>query len=145
MANILNPARRSAAEFRRNDWIVDAEEGTTVQDVLDPGYWAHCAADMSIYDRIDVRLETGEWLLELFVLDVGRNYARVFLAHKHDFSDVSPVESIPQALTHKIMWKGPHLKHVVVRLADGAALQTGFSDRAAAVVWLDNHLKVSQA
>lgn len=144
MSKTLNPARRSAAEFRRNDWIVDAEEGTTVQEVLDPAFWAHCAADMSIYDRIDVRLETGEWLLELFVLDVGRNYARVYLAHKHDFSDVETAAAATQPITHKVAWKGPHRKYVVIRLSDSAAIQEGFNEKSSADIWLGNHLKVSQ-
>ena len=59
-AVILNPQRIGLAEQLMQHWVVNAEEGTTVADVLDPGYWAHCAAQMQVYDRIDVRLETGE-------------------------------------------------------------------------------------
>lgn len=141
---ILNPQRIGLAEARRQDWVVNAEEGTTVQDVLDPGYWAHCASSMQVYDRIDVRLETGEWLLELFVLDVGRNYARVFLAKKHDFAD-SNIEVPVGAIKHKVEWKGPQRKHVVIRLSDGAAIQEGFSEKAVAMEWMANHERVIDA
>ena len=59
-AVILNPQRRGLAEQMRQDWVVNAEEGTSVQDVLDPSYWAHIAAELQQYDHIEVRLETGE-------------------------------------------------------------------------------------
>ena len=36
----------------------------------------------------EVREETGAWILNLIVMDVGRNYARVYVASKYDFSEV---------------------------------------------------------
>ena len=74
---ILNPSRLQGAEYARQDWVVNAEEGTKISDVLDPAYWAHTSAQMKPYDRIEVRLETGEWILELLVLSADRNWARV--------------------------------------------------------------------
>ena len=140
---ILNPQRIGLAEQMRQDWVVNAEEGTTINDVLDPAYWAHCSARMQPYDHIEVRLETGEWLLNLVVQDVGRNYARVFLASKLDFAD-SDISAPPAAaITHKVEWKGPQRKHVVVRLADGAIIQEGISDKAAAFLWMENFLKTT--
>lgn len=141
-ALILNPQRIALAEQLRQDWVVNAEEGTTVQDVLDPGYWAHMAAQFQVYDHIEVRLETGEWILELIVLDVGRNYARVFLAHRHDFAEVDM--TIPaNAITHKVEWKGPQRKFVVIRLSDSAAVQEGFASKPEAMAWMENHIKSS--
>lgn len=139
---ILNPQRIGLAEQMRQDWVVNAEEGTTVQDVLDPAYWAHCSARMQVYDHIEVRLETGEWLLNLVVQDVGRNYARVFLANKLDFADTD-VSAPVSAITHKVEWKGPQRKHVVIRIADGAIIQEGISDKAAAFIWMENFLKTT--
>ncbi len=143
-ALILNPQRMGLAEQMRQDWVVNAEEGTTIQDVLTPGYWAHMAAQMQVYDRIDVRLETGQWLLELIVLDVGRNYARVYLAHRHDFAEVD-MDVPTNAITHKVEWKGPQRKHVVIRLSDSAAIQEGFSTKSEAMAWMENHIKVATA
>lgn len=139
---ILNPQRMGLAEQMRQEWVVNAEEGTTVQDVLNTGYWSHMAAQLQVYDHIEVRLETGEWVLELIVLDVGRNYARVYVAHKHDFGEVD-VNSGTEALTHKVEWKGPQRKHVVIRLSDSAAIQEGFSQKSEAVLWMENHIKVA--
>jgi len=141
---ILNPQRIGLAEQMRQDWVVNAEEGTTINDVLDPAYWAHTSARMQVYDRVDVRLETGDWMLELIVLDVGRNYARMFLAKHHEF--VTTDISVPVgAITHKVEWKGPQRKHVVVRLADGAVIQEGIAEKSAANVWLENYLKTTTA
>jgi hypothetical protein len=140
---ILNPQRIGLADAMRQDWVVNAEEGTTVQDVLEPGYWAHCSATMQVYDRIDVRLETGEWLLELIVLDVGRNYARVFLAKKHDFVETDLAVPV-SAIKHKIEFKGPQRKWAVIRIADSAVIQEGFSEKAAAQMWMQNHERVTE-
>lgn len=143
-AVILNPQRMGLAEQMRQDWVVNAEEGTTVQDVIDTGYWAHIASQLQVYDHIEVRLETGEWILELIVLDVGRNYARVYVANKHDFAEVQK-DTPTNAITHKVEWKGPQRKHVVVRLSDSAAIQEGFSTKTEATTWLENHLRVATA
>ena len=80
-------------------------------------------------------------MLELFVLDVGRNYARVFLAKKHDFADTT-LEVPVSAIKHKVEWKGPQRKHVVVRLTDSEVVQKGFSEKTAALAWMANHERV---
>ena len=73
-----------------------------------------------------------------------RNYARVYLANKHEF--VSTDISTPVgAITHKVEWKGPQRKHVVVRVADGAVIQEGIAEKHAANTWLENYLKATTA
>ena len=141
-AVVLNPQRMGLAEQLRQDWVVNAEEGTSVQDVLETGYWAHIATQLQIYDHVEVRLETGEWVLELIVLDVGRNYARMYVAKKHDFAEVR-TEMPTNAITHKVEWKGPQRKHVVIRLSDSAALMEGFGSKAEAITWMENHIRVA--
>jgi hypothetical protein len=141
---ILNPQRIGLAEQMRQDWVVNAEEGTAINDVLDPAYWAHCSGRMQVYDRVDVRLETGEWLLELIVLDVGRNYARMFLAKHHEFVDTD-LSAPVGAITHKVQWMGPQRKHGVVRLSDSAVIQEGIPTKEAAAQWLDAYLKTTTA
>ena len=142
-AVILNEQRFGLAEQMRQDWVVNAEEGTLVNDVLEPGYWAHIAYKMQVYDRIDVRLETGEWLMELVVLDVGRNYARVHLAKKHDFVETN-LDAPVSAIKHKVEFKGPQRKWAVIRIADSAVVQEGFQGKAEAILWLQNHERVTE-
>ena len=141
---ILNPQRIGLAEQKRQDWIVDAEEGTTIEDVLNPAYWAHCAAQMSVFDNIFVRLETGEWMVHLIVLQTGRNYLRAHLAHQYDFTNAD-TSTPANAITHVVEWKGPVKKHVVIRKADGAVIQDGFSGKNEAQQWLTNYLNATNA
>jgi hypothetical protein len=87
----LTEARMGLAESKRQDWVVNAEEGTTVEQVLDPMYWAHVGPKFTLYDRVDVRVDTGEWMLELIVIQTGRNFARV-----HARRTTSPTRPAPR-------------------------------------------------
>lgn len=138
---VLVEARIQLAEHLRQDWVVNAEAGSTVEDILRPGYWAHCAQHMTMYDTVQVRLETGEWICDLFVMEVGRNYAKMHLAHKYDLTAGPAVVIPPEA--HRIEFKGPQLKHVVIRVADGAVIQDGLSKKEDAILWLRNYEKVT--
>jgi len=140
-AVILNPQRMGLAEQLRQDWVVNAEQGTTVPDVLDPQYFAHMASQLQQLDHIEVRLETGEWVLELLVTGVGRNYAQVHLLHKYDLQPTD--ESVAPAAKHRVEYKGPQQKHIVLRVADGAILQSGFDKKVLALEWLANYEKVT--
>jgi hypothetical protein len=127
---VLNPQRMHLSEHARRDWVVNAEEGTTIQDVMGPSYWAHKAAELTPYDHIEVRLETGEWMLELVVLGCGRNWARVHVLHKHD---LEPIEAeLPAAQKHMVKWKGPELKWCVIRLSDSEVIFKGIADKSTA-------------
>lgn len=133
-AVILNPQRHGLREQLRQDWVVNAENGTKIDDVLDPQYWAHVSALMQPYDRIEVLQETGEWMLELLVINTGRNWAQVHVLHKHDLEQRA--ESMPAALKHKIEWKGPQLKFCVIRIADSEVIQKELASKVAAAEWL---------
>lgn len=134
---ILAPARMNLAEQWRQDWVVNAEKGTLVDDVMRPSYWAHMAEQMQPLDDVEVRLETGEWVLELKVLAVGRNFAQVYLKHRYDLVDATRPDA-PQA-QHRVDYLGPQRKHVVIRNSDSAAIKEGFSKKAEAQAWLDSH------
>lgn len=131
---ILNPQRMSLAEQVRQDWVVNAEHGTTMADVLDPQYWAHMASQMQPWDRVDVRLETGEWLMELLVINTGRNWAQVHVLNQHQLEQRA--ETMPAAQKHKIEWKGPQHKWCVIRLADNEMIERGKASKEEAGQWL---------
>lgn len=137
---ILNPQRMSLREVVRQDWVVHAEAGTKVADVLDPQYWAHMAAQMQAFDRVEVLLETGDWLLELLVINAGRNWAQVHLLQRHELA--KRAETMPQSKKHEIVWKGPQLKWCVIRLADGEKIQSGM-EKLAAGEWLAAYEKTA--
>ena len=136
-AVILNPSRLALSEYARQDWVVNAAEGTNIADVLDPQYWAHVSAQMKPYDRIEVRQETGDWMLELLVLSCDRNWARVHLLEKYDLVETDA--PAPPAQKHVVKWRGPQHKHCVVRISDGAVLQKDMDSAEAAAQWLKNY------
>jgi hypothetical protein len=68
--------RMHLREQVRQDWVIDAAAGTTIEDVLDPQYLAHLATGIELYSRIEVLIESGEWMLELLVMGVGRNWVK---------------------------------------------------------------------
>lgn len=139
--NILPPQRHRLAEEVRNLWVVNAEEGTTIQDVMEPGYWAHVAQLLRPYDHIEVRLETGEWIAELLVISQGLNWAKVHMLHHHNLS-VS-TEAPPASQKHEVKYRGPQHKWCVVRLSDRQVLDSGRDSAADANAWLQNYERVT--
>jgi len=115
------PMRMRLAEIERHDWVNNAEFGTTLDDVKEPGYWAHMAKQMTPYDHIECRVDDSTWLAHLLVLEVGRNWARVMVLNhwRLDGSDVA--QTILQE-QFRIDWKGPQHKFAVIRVRDNAMI-----------------------
>ena len=138
---VLMPARFGLVEQLRNDWIANAETGTTLEDIVQPEYWAHNSARMRPYDHIEVRAEDGSWMAELLVTGCDRNWARVKLLQEYKLTSADV--SLSQAVKHEIQWKGPHLKFAVIRLSDKESVKTGFDDKNSAARWLIEHEKTA--
>ena len=134
-AVVLEPQRMKGAEFERRDWVCTAEEGTTVDDILSPGYWSHLAGQLTPYDRIEMRVDTGEYLLELLVKQTGRNWAQVALLHHHDLvGDVKTGEAVGEEF--EALWKGPLLKWCAIRKSDRQILEQRMATKEAAQAWI---------
>jgi len=137
---VLVPERFSEVEFKEHRWIVDAEAGTTLEQVCESSYWAHVAKDMEPFDEIKVRSEDGAWVAYLLVKYAERNYAIVVVDRVLKLEgDFTPAKSVK----HKIEWKGPHHRFVVIRLSDSKMLQTGFKSRYDAETWMLQHEKAA--
>lgn len=134
---ILNPQRMGTREERRQDWAANAEVGTTIEDVLDPQYFSHMAQHFEPFARIEVLEETGAWMLELLVINYGRNWAQVHVLARHDLA--KRVEKAPASTKHKVENKGAQLKWCVIRLADSEVLQSGMRTEQAAGEWLTSY------
>lgn len=136
-AVFLQGAKFGPREHKRQDWVVEAEAGTKIEDVLDPQYWAHVAAQMEPHARIEVLAETGEWMLELIALNVGRNWAQVHVLHRYELE--KPADAMPAAQRSSVEWKGPTRKWAVIRLSDNQILQDGFASKAEGQGWAVTH------
>ena len=142
---ILNPQRINLAEYVRQDWVVNAEEGQTIGQVMEPSYWAHVSAKFKPYDHVEVRAEDGAWIAELLVLDCSRTWAKMFKISYHALttSDVSISQAEKEAMKHEAVWKGPQHKWVVLRLADNAIISEGHASKEIAAVALKQHEQVT--
>ena len=138
----IHDGRFAAAEYERSTWVITAEEGTIPEDVLNADYYAHVAAKLSPYDRIEVRANDGTWVAELLVLDVSRLWAKVHALHLHKLTTVDVSQSnVERSLPYFVRYQGPHDKWVVVRRADSQAVSTGHGTPEAANEWMINRIK----
>lgn len=122
-------ARLHLAAHVRNIWRVNAEEGTTMDDVLDPIYWAHTAEKLRIGDQIEVLAEEGTWLAFLHVKSQGIGYAVVALLSHHQFVPEDDETIEQQHSKYEVRWKGPQRKYAVIRKADGQYMREGFDTK----------------
>lgn len=135
---IISDARMKPLEYMRQHWGVDAEEGTSIEDVLKDVYWSHMAPQMHAGDRIEVTVETGEWMLDLLVMQVDRGWARVHVLHRYDLVGN---DAVPQTRASGIdaQFKGKYKKWCAIRLSDGHYLQEQLPTREAAEDWIRNY------
>lgn len=135
--HIMSPGRMRLAEYDRQEWVCNVEYGTDLEEILDPGYWAHMAAQLKPYDHIEARSEDGTWVADLMVLGCDRTWAKVALKQKYMLTtkDVS----LTQAHKHTVEWKGPQHRWGVVRTEDAVMVKSGFQDKTEAAAWMKEH------
>jgi len=139
----LSPERFKTAEYERQIHVANAGEATLPVDILYPNYWAHNAAQMKPWDRIEVRANDGTWFAELIVLDVSRQWAKVHCLNLHKFSDFDTSQTgavtlnMPYIVTHK----GPQLKWCVIRRVDNAIVHQESSSPEEAQQWMKERMK----
>lgn len=138
----IGPERFKTAEYERQIHVANADEGTRPEDITMPDYWAHAAAQMKPWDRIEVRANDGTWFAELLVLDVSRQWAKVHVLALHRFSDFDTSLSgatlnLPYFVTHK----GPQLKWCVIRRVDNAIVHQEAGTPEAATTWMNERMK----
>ena len=140
---IIHPTRMKLAENERRDWIVNAELAHTIDDLTNPAYWAHMAAQLTPYDHIEVRAEDGAWIANLIVIQVDRSWAKMMLVSQYNLLET---EAMPSAIAqHKVEWKGPQHRFAVIRLADQVSVRGGFQTKDEASAWMREHEKVISA
>jgi hypothetical protein len=128
-----SPVRHKLAEHDFVQHSVTVEAGHTIDDVLKPEYFAHVAAKFKPYDEISVRTDDGTWYAKLLVTEVGRSWLRTFLLEDYKLTTSDVAQS--QANAVEVIWRGPHLKHSVVRKSDRGVLKDGFATKGEAAAW----------
>ena len=129
------------AESKRNVWVADIDPKLIVDDILEPGYWAHVAAQMTPMDLIEARWEDGARIVTLRVLYCERTYAKVRLVATEELGGI--VAEAPESVKkHYVEWKGTTLKHCVIRKSDGMVVSSGHREKNGAIAWMVEHEKV---
>lgn len=133
----INPNRIKQAEYERTVYVVTVEMGTTKEDLENPGFWAHFAAKFRPWDRLEVRCDDGSFYAEYLVLACDRVWAKVKELSYVSLttSDISQTQAALQDGL-EVKYRGPHLKHGVVRKTDGAILKEGMQTKQEAEQWL---------
>ena len=136
----LIPSRMKLAEYSRSVFSVSIEHNTTKEDMLQPKFWAHVAANMRVNDRIEAFAEDGSFYAELLVVAKDRTWAKVHLMSFHDLTKIAMDISDDILDQYKIDFKGPK-GWCVIRRDDNAILNDKMHSEGDAKKWLEVHLK----
>lgn len=138
----LNPIRLKGAEYERITWVVTAHEHTEPSDLLRPDYWAHVAAKLGPWHRIEARANDGSWYGEYLVLEAGRSWARVKMLHIWPLTTTDVALSQAAQMTpFEVMFRGPHNLWSVIRKSDKAVMHEGEQTEGGAIDWMNDRLK----
>jgi hypothetical protein len=131
----VTPDRMKDAEASRQTKVINCDQGTTVDHLMDPIYWSHIASVLRPRTRIEAWAHDETWMAELIVLDCGRLYARVKLLHFHNLTEgisAKVDENVDSPYFAK--WMGDQGQWGVVRREDMALMIDGIQGRDAAMI-----------
>lgn len=134
-------SRFKLADYKRNQFRVTPEYGTTIEDVQQPEFWTHVAAQLQPLDTIEIIPEDRSYFAVLLVLSAGKQFATVKLLHHVELESVAAPEN-PAVKIHAdytVEWKGPAAKWCVIR-TDGEKMAKDFATRAEGENWLKEYV-----
>lgn len=72
------------SEQRRTVYLVEVPVDLQFDEILKPSFWAHVGERLRPRDVIEVWPKDNTWRAEFFVIEAGRNFAKVSLREKHE-------------------------------------------------------------
>lgn len=141
-ASALKERLMSLTEFTRSSYTINAELGTTPEDLLVPSFWAHTAWKFKPLDLLEARAEDGSWYAQLLVRDKGKSWAKVVMLPGFPLMFEDIIE-VPDTVIddYTIKWSGPQNKFRVIRNMDKHVMKEGFTNKEEARKWLLEHMK----
>lgn len=134
----LSPSQFQNAEYARNVWVIEPEEGVTLEDVLDKHFLTHVNKPLRTWDHIEVRGHGGQWFAQLMVLYRGGTETRCEVISFHDFGKkAEPTKAEERDYEVKF---GGAAKWRVIRTSDKHVVATGLASREIAEQWLAEHM-----
>lgn len=123
----ISPGRMKLSQYERQEWVANAPEGCTVDDIKEQGFWSLMAHLMKPYDRIEVRADDGTWMAELVVVGCGRNWAKVHILNHYKLS--SATEEMKGDSEFRVEFKGPQKKWCIIRNSDDEFIREGIASK----------------
>ena len=140
-----DPQRFQNAEFKRNQFVLDASEGARPEDVKDPAFWAHIGERLTPWAEIMVRANDGLWYARVIVMESGRNFARVHVENVHYLTTADVAMTKNDAFSpYEVVYRGPHNQWSVIRKSDRAVVHEGSQTEGAAHAWVRGRLQADR-
>lgn len=128
---------RSISTFanRGSEFIVNIPVDTEVDDLLEPTYWTHVAGTtfQGILPIVHALWDDKSQYVKLFVREYEHAYASVEVLEHHDFRDKAPKVVPVSEPKFKRDWTGMENKFRILRIADGAVMETNVKDKETAI------------
>jgi hypothetical protein len=135
----LAEKRMKAAEFVSTRWAVTLPPEHNHDDLMNPAYWAHVAIQMQPGNILEVRTDTGSHYGRFYVSECSRNHAKL---HELEWVEIEKSADVDDDV-YVYGWKGPVMKHCIIRKSDGAVIQEQMPTKAAAQQWILNERKAA--
>ena len=129
----MQPTRLMTQEQAIMVYFVTADEGTTLDDVMKPTYWAHVCRQMLPGHEIKVMCADGSWWAHLLVRSAGSTQATVWPMNHIEFgSEVA----VPNESPFMAKYRGPAHRYCAVRKDGGSVEKVGFETLDDANSWI---------
>lgn len=115
------PAQLKLAETVVQRYSVVVNEHVTREDINNPDFWNHVAKNLTPGSRVEVTTEDGKYLAEFYVRYATRTHAQM---HEILYIEFDKKQApLPDDAKYEIKWKGPHVKHAIIRKSDNEVIQ----------------------
>jgi hypothetical protein len=148
LAISLRGSRFGLAEHKINHFAVNAEAGTTIEDILKPAYWANVARQFRPNggDEVVVVCDDMSFRAHLWVVSAGYVHANVVLIGEPIVLNAQEDKEIPIHDSNIfVQWRGPYDLHCVMRREEDGTktkVQEKFATRDLAEHAAKEYLKV---
>ena len=136
-------SRLKERQYAYNEWFAELPPGATIEQVMEPDYWAHLAMLIRPLDTMEVFSEDGTWEALFRVMFVGPNEVKLSTLRVVEHEKVVGTASLSDV--YDIIYKSAITKWAVVNKQNGMIIKDKFFPRSEAVAFLRKHLETVKA
>lgn len=140
----LNNSAFALSEHAFNQYSAKPEAGVSMEDILEPSYWAHVAVKLKPLDIIHVNAMDGSYYALLQVRSASRIEAVCEVLMHREFKPLTRLAQ-SEGKEYFARFSSPAAGWQVLRASDKQVIKEGFDNERAALQWLDGHLKALAA